>query len=90
MILEAMAAGLPIVSTNVGGIPEILPQESAWLCPPGDADALARAMLQAVNCAYLGERGEIRGSWRPVRHGLEHMAASYQELYQRCYGNLHV
>jgi glycosyltransferase involved in cell wall biosynthesis len=83
VILEAMAAGLPIVSTNVGGIPEVLSKESAWLCPPGDADILARAMLQAVNCADLRERGEMARQLAENRHGLEHMASSYQELYKR-------
>jgi len=83
VILEAMAAGLPIVTTNVGGIPEVLSKESAWLCPPGDADALAGAMLQAANCADLRERGEIARRTAANRYGLEHMAASYAELYRR-------
>ena len=83
VILEAMAAGLPIVSTDVGGIPEVLPKESAWLCPPGDVEALAGAMLQAVKCADLRERGEIARRLAANRHGLEHMAAGYQELYKR-------
>ena len=82
VILEAMAAGLPIVTTDVGGIPEVLPKESAWLCPPGEPDALAGAMLQAVNCGDLRERGEIARRTAANRYGLEQMAASYQDLYQ--------
>ena len=83
VILEAMAAGLPIVTTDVGGIPEVLSKESAWLCPPGEPDALARAMLQAANCTDLRERGEIARRLAANRYGLEQMAASYQDLYQR-------
>ena len=83
VLLEAMAAGLPIVTTNVGGIPEVLPKESAWLCPPGDADSLAGAMLQAANCGDLRERGEMARRLATNRYGLDQMAATYEELYRR-------
>jgi glycosyltransferase involved in cell wall biosynthesis len=83
VILEAMAAGLPIITTDVGGIPEVVPSESAWLCPPGDAEALADAMLHAVNCADLRERGDAARRLAASSYGLEHMAARYQGLYRR-------
>ena len=41
-MLEAMAAGLPCVGTDVGGIPELLPHDA--MCPPGDVPALAALM----------------------------------------------
>jgi glycosyltransferase involved in cell wall biosynthesis len=82
VILEAMAAGLPIVSTDVGGIPEVVGKESAWLCPPGDAGALADAMLQAVHCAELRERGEAARRLAASTYGLEHMAGHYADLYR--------
>ncbi len=45
VILEAMAAGLPIVATIVGGVPELLTDnETALLTPPADPQALARAI----------------------------------------------
>jgi glycosyltransferase involved in cell wall biosynthesis len=83
VILEAMAAGLPVVSTNVGGIPEVLPKESAWLCPPGDAEALAGVMLQAARCGDLRERGEIARRVTADNYGLEQMVRRYEELYRR-------
>jgi glycosyltransferase involved in cell wall biosynthesis len=83
VILEAMAAGLPIVSTSVGGVPEVLPEESAWLCPPGDTEALARAMLQAAESGDLRERGETARRVATASCGLEHMARRYEELYRR-------
>ena len=83
VILEAMAAGLPIVSTSVGGVPEVLPKESAWLCPPGDAGALAGAMLQAMESGDLRERGEASRRVATAGYGLEHMARRYEELYRR-------
>ena len=83
VILEALAAGLPIVSTDVGGIPEVLSKESAWLCPPADADALASAMLQAIQCSDLRERGEAARRLAASTFGLEHMARHYEDLYRR-------
>lgn len=44
-LVEALHAGVPVVSTSVGAMPEILPPDV--LCPPGDADAL-RETLQAA------------------------------------------
>lgn len=51
VVLEAAATGLPIVSTRVGGVPEILGDEAPWLCPPHDPRALARAMEEVSNLA---------------------------------------
>jgi glycosyltransferase involved in cell wall biosynthesis len=44
IVLEAAAAGLPIIATNVGGIPEIFGPDAAALVAPGDAAALGRAI----------------------------------------------
>jgi glycosyltransferase involved in cell wall biosynthesis len=48
IVLEAAAAGLPMLATDVGGIPEIVSGTDTGLLPPDDADALALAMLQAL------------------------------------------
>jgi glycosyltransferase involved in cell wall biosynthesis len=48
-VLEAMACGLCVVSTNVGGIPYLLRHgQDALLVPPGDADAMAAAVRTLV------------------------------------------
>jgi glycosyltransferase involved in cell wall biosynthesis len=44
VLLEAMAAGLPVVASSVGGIPEIVNPSTGILVPPGDAQAIANAM----------------------------------------------
>jgi glycosyltransferase involved in cell wall biosynthesis len=50
VILEAAAAAQPLVSTNVGGIPEIYgPQHAARLIPPDDVPALTEAIKRALS-----------------------------------------
>lgn len=57
VLLEAAASGLPIVATNVGGTPEMLEHGvSAWLVPPGDAEALAQAVSAMLTDAGLRSR----------------------------------
>jgi glycosyltransferase involved in cell wall biosynthesis len=48
-IIEAMAHGLPVIATAVGGIPEIVSPEMAILVPPRDAAALAEAMAELAS-----------------------------------------
>jgi glycosyltransferase involved in cell wall biosynthesis len=48
IVLEAAAAGLPVLSTKVGGIDEIFGPTAGSLLPAGDADALARAMSRVL------------------------------------------
>jgi glycosyltransferase involved in cell wall biosynthesis len=49
VVLEAMAAGLPVVATRVGGVPELVrPGRTGWLVNPGDAPGLAAAMSQLL------------------------------------------
>ncbi|MBN1678695.1 MAG: glycosyltransferase [Anaerolineae bacterium] len=48
-IIQALAAGMPVVSTAVGGVPDLLQQgEFGRLVPPGDPQALASAVLEAI------------------------------------------
>jgi len=42
--IEAMASGLPVIATNIGGIPEIINKNTGILVPPKDIDALAEAI----------------------------------------------
>jgi glycosyltransferase involved in cell wall biosynthesis len=81
-ILEAMAAGLPVVATRVGGTPEIVDATCGRLVPPRDPDALARtlAVLAAdpVLRQRLGQEGRNRVE---QRFTLERMVREYRDAY---------
>jgi glycosyltransferase involved in cell wall biosynthesis len=55
-MLEAMAAGVPVVTTNVYGIPEIATPETAQLVPPDDPYALSEAIGRLLDDARLAAR----------------------------------
>ena len=58
VILEAFACGMPVVSTNVGGIPEIVDESNGILVPPQDPEKLADAM-QTMLQTYLNYEVDI-------------------------------
>jgi glycosyltransferase involved in cell wall biosynthesis len=63
--MEAMALEVPAVSTNAGGVPELIESEiNGILVPPGDADGLATALLRLRNDARLCERIRLAGRSR--------------------------
>lgn len=55
-IIEAMASGVPVIATTVGGIPDIVTPETGILVAPGDAASLAAAMTRLAEDAALRAR----------------------------------
>ena len=51
VVLEAMAHGLPVIATRIGGVTEALGTDHPWLVPPADPRALARALAAAIDDA---------------------------------------
>ena len=87
-ILEAMASGLPVVATRVGGNPELVIEgETGLLVPSGDPDNLAEAMRQyLVNPELLSRHGNA-GRQRAVnRFSLHAMVNGYLSVYEKVLG----
>lgn len=89
-VLEAMAAGKPVISTAVGGVPELVEGGCGLLVPPRDAQALSKAM------SYMLESPESRRSMgeasarRAVeRFDLGVMTEAYEDLYKKLLANDH-
>lgn len=82
-LLEAMAVGLPIVATRVGGNPEVVQDGfTGRLVPPGDPEALAFAITQF--CQHRNRWPEIGRAARErvVEHfDIRRMMADYEKLY---------
>jgi glycosyltransferase involved in cell wall biosynthesis len=58
--LEAMACGLPVIATNVGGIGEILMKDYGKLVPPNQPESLAKAILGFSSIDLSSSKPEIR------------------------------
>jgi glycosyltransferase involved in cell wall biosynthesis len=84
-LLEAMAAGRPVVVTDVGGNPEIVRQGiDGLLTPRGDDAAMARAMLRLLNDPDEAKRMGASGRERiRQRYRLETTVERYYNLYWR-------
>ena len=83
-LLEAMAAGKPIVATDVGGNPEVVEdEETGYLVPAGDASCLAQAILKILKDKTLAKRMGAAGRKRAEElFDLSLMANQYFSMYK--------
>jgi glycosyltransferase involved in cell wall biosynthesis len=83
-LLEAMAAGVPVVASSVAGVPEIADQEVAQMVPPGDPEALASAIEHVCADDALRD-ARVQAARRRVRESFtaERNAATVRSVYER-------
>jgi glycosyltransferase involved in cell wall biosynthesis len=84
-LLEAMAAGLPVVATAVGGTPDVVVDNvTGLLVPPRNPSALADALAALVRDRGLRRRMGQAGRERALRHfSLERTVERTQILYEQ-------
>ncbi len=81
--LEAMAAGVPVVASRVGGLPEMITDgETGLLVPPDDPAALAAALRRIQSDAALRERlTDNAGCLVRARYDIKEMARAVEQVY---------
>src|SRR5262249_22749043 len=82
-VMEAMAAGAPVVATAVGGTPElVIDGATGFLVPPADVDALARRILDTLRNPESSARIAAQGRRRVLaQFGMRRMVESVERLY---------
>ncbi len=81
-LIEAMACGLPCVSTDVGGIPEVVSHASGMLCPAKDRERIAKALHQlCVDQRLRNAMGLVGRRIALERFSEERMIAQYATLF---------
>lgn len=85
VVLEAMAVGLPVVATAVGGVPDVIqPEKTGFLVPASDPIALLKQLLlMSTRQKIVNDVAAAGRSMVLERHSAEHMARDYEDLYRR-------
>ena len=81
-IIEACAMGLPVVTTNVGGIPDLLEDgESGMLVPPDDDELMVRAIHSLLEDPAMAERLSSNGRLLAERSSWEEVRPQWEQLF---------
>lgn len=84
VIMEALALGVPVVTTAIAGIPELVDESCGWVVPAGSVEALADAMgaALAADPARLREMGRVGRARVLEMHDADRNAAALAALFQ--------
>ncbi|ADQ13554.1 glycosyltransferase [Halanaerobium hydrogeniformans] len=89
VLLEAMASGLPVIYTNVGGVGQVIDSNFGYLVTPDDENELADKIIEMINLSdsernKMGEyaRGKVKREYS-IDNMVENFVKLYDELMQR-------
>ncbi len=83
-LLEAMAAGLPVVASKVGGIPEVIKEGyNGYLVPPNNMSALAEAVIKMYGNKGRQTIGKNNREVVKEYFDITHTASQYEKIYDR-------
>jgi len=86
-VIEAMAAGRPVVATRVGGVPDLVEDgDSGYTVELGDVEGLAQHVIELLSSAALRTRLGQRARQLAGRFQLDAVAAQYRQLYYQVAG----
>jgi glycosyltransferase involved in cell wall biosynthesis len=82
-MLEAMAAGIPVVASDVAGVRDlIVNHESGFLVPVGDRAEFARRVTTMIEDRAMAERvAAAAQQWVRASHGIDTWVKHYEDLY---------
>jgi sugar transferase (PEP-CTERM/EpsH1 system associated) len=80
-LLEAMSSGLPVISTNVGGVQNILTNDIGWLVPSDDVESLQGAITEAFCEDKLRTEKAHLSREAAMEYSVEEMVSKYMSLY---------
>ncbi|MCW2764495.1 MAG: hypothetical protein JWO11_454 [Nocardioides sp.] len=82
-VLEAFALGVPVVATNLGGLPELVDDTTGWVVPPDDVPALRGALREALGSAVESRRrGLAARRVAELEHNPKDHLEAITELYR--------
>lgn len=82
--LEAMAAKVPVLSTNAGGLPEInIHEQTGFLAPVGDVEAMAGFAIGMLKNDALHQQMKAAAFAQALRFDIENIVPLYEKLYSR-------
>jgi len=86
VILESFACGVPVISTNVGGISEFFPENFGYLIRPNDKASLEKKILKIYNSELIIDKISMR-NYANQNFSFESVCTSYTKLYNICLQN---
>ncbi len=83
--LEAMGCGVPVISSNIGGLPEVNIQgETGYLCDLGDTDAMGQYAVEILSDPEKHRQMSENARRRAEKFELGDVVSQYEEYYEQC------